>query len=111
MALAEYNMLREKAIRGEMLIVSDPEGHILEVPAREQFLKMYGEELPQPSSIPVVAPAAEQTDSEIGAFRSKPDSGLPSVVDVPEGAVAPSEPIPAVVTQPDNPDGPALPMV
>ncbi len=46
MALAEYNMLREKAMRNEILVQSDENGKIVEVPAREWFRKLYGEEAP-----------------------------------------------------------------
>jgi len=46
MALAEYNMLLEKAKRNEMLIMSDEQGNPYEVPAREHFKKLYGEDAP-----------------------------------------------------------------
>lgn len=46
MALAEYNMLREKAMRNEILVQSDEAGNIVEVPARDWFRKLYGEEAP-----------------------------------------------------------------
>lgn len=46
MALAEYNMLKEKAKRNEMLIQSDGNGGTVEVPARELFRQLYNEEPP-----------------------------------------------------------------
>ena len=46
MALAEYNMLREKAMRNETLIQSDGQGGTVEVSARELFEKLYGEPSP-----------------------------------------------------------------
>ena len=42
MALAEYNMLREKAMRNETLIQSDGQGGTVEVSARELFEELYG---------------------------------------------------------------------
>lgn len=44
MALAEYNALREKALRGDVLVMSDPEGKPYEVPAIEHFRKLYGKD-------------------------------------------------------------------
>ena len=46
MALAEYNMLREKAMRNETLIQSDGQGGTVEVSAHELFEKLYGEPAP-----------------------------------------------------------------
>ena len=46
MALAEYNMLREKAMRNETLIQSDGQGGTVEVSARELFEKLYGAPAP-----------------------------------------------------------------
>lgn len=46
MALAEYNMLREKALRNETLIISDGRGGTLEVSARDHFERLYGEPAP-----------------------------------------------------------------
>lgn len=46
MALAEYNMLREKAMRNETLIISDGHGGTTEVSAREHFERLYGEKAP-----------------------------------------------------------------
>ena len=46
MALAEYNMLREKAMRNETLIQSDGQGGTVEVSARELFEKLCGEPAP-----------------------------------------------------------------
>ena len=46
MALAEYNMLREKAMRNETLIQSDGQGGTVEVSARELFEKLYDEPAP-----------------------------------------------------------------
>ena len=46
MALAEYNMLREKAMRNETLIQSDGQGGTVEVSARELFEKLYVEPAP-----------------------------------------------------------------
>lgn len=43
MALAEYNMLREKALRDEKLIMSAPDGTVTEVPAKDEFFRLYGE--------------------------------------------------------------------
>lgn len=46
MALAEYNMLREKAMRNETLIISDGHGGTTEVSARAHFERLYGEKAP-----------------------------------------------------------------
>ena len=46
MALAEYNMLREKAMRNETLIQSDGQGGTVEVSARDLFEKLYCEPAP-----------------------------------------------------------------
>lgn len=46
MALAEYNMLLEKAKRGEKLVMAGPDGAIIEVSARDHFIRMYGHDIP-----------------------------------------------------------------
>lgn len=44
--LAEYRMLREKAMRNEILIQSDIDGKVIKVSAREVFTKLYNEAVP-----------------------------------------------------------------
>lgn len=44
--LAEYRMLREKALKNEILIQSDDDGNVIKVPAREVFTKLYNEPIP-----------------------------------------------------------------
>lgn len=43
---AEYNTLRMKAMRNEMVLQDGPEGTIIRVPARELFVKLYKEAVP-----------------------------------------------------------------
>lgn len=43
---AEYNTLRMKAMRNEMVLQNDDEGNIIRVPAREVFTKLYNEAAP-----------------------------------------------------------------
>ena len=43
---AEYNMLRLKAMRNEMVLQNDAEGNIVRVPAREIFASLYNEPVP-----------------------------------------------------------------
>lgn len=45
--LAEYRMLRDKAMRNQTIINSDGQGGVKEVPARELFVQMYNEPVPQ----------------------------------------------------------------
>jgi hypothetical protein len=44
--LAEYRMLREKAMRNETIIQGDGKGGWREVSAREVFVKIYNEPVP-----------------------------------------------------------------
>ena len=44
--LAEYRMLRDKAMRNETLIQGDGKGGWVEVSARELFVKLYNEPVP-----------------------------------------------------------------
>ncbi|MCQ2229568.1 MAG: hypothetical protein MJZ13_07470 [Bacteroidales bacterium] len=44
--VAEYRMLREKAMKNEILIQNDQEGNVIEVPAREVFVRLYNEPVP-----------------------------------------------------------------
>ena len=44
--LAEYRMLRDKAMRNETLMQGDCKGGWVEVSAREWFVKLYNEPLP-----------------------------------------------------------------
>ena len=44
--LAEYRMLRDKAMRNETIIQGDDEKGWREVSAREVFVKLYGEPVP-----------------------------------------------------------------
>ena len=44
--LAEYRMLREKAMKNEVLIQADEKGNVIRVPAREVFVKLYNEPVP-----------------------------------------------------------------
>ncbi|MDO4512187.1 MAG: ribosome recycling factor [Bacteroidales bacterium] len=43
---AEYNTLRMKAMRNEMVLQTDANGDIVRVPAREIFEKLYNEPAP-----------------------------------------------------------------
>ena len=43
---AEYNTLRMKSMRNEMVVHCDEEGNITYVPAREVFTQMYHEPAP-----------------------------------------------------------------
>lgn len=45
--LAEYRMLRDKAMRNQIVINSDGNGGLREIPARELFVKLYNEPVPQ----------------------------------------------------------------
>lgn len=45
--LAEYRMLRDKAMRNQIVINGDGKGGIVEIPARELFTKLYNEPVPQ----------------------------------------------------------------
>lgn len=45
--LAEYRMLRYKAMRNQIVIHSDDKGNIISTPARELFTKLYNEPVPQ----------------------------------------------------------------
>lgn len=45
--LAEYRMLRDKAMRNQTIINSDGNGGVREVSARELFVKLYNEPVPQ----------------------------------------------------------------
>lgn len=44
---AEYNALRMKAMRNEMVLQDDENGNIIRIPAREIFVKLYNEPVPQ----------------------------------------------------------------
>ena len=43
---AEYNMLRMKSMRNEMVLQNGPDGSIVRVPARDIFEKLYNEPAP-----------------------------------------------------------------
>lgn len=43
---AEYNMLRMKSMRNEMVLQNDSQGNIIRVPAREVFTRLYNEPAP-----------------------------------------------------------------
>lgn len=43
---AQYNTLRMKAMRNEMILQDDENGNITRVPAREVFTKLYNEPAP-----------------------------------------------------------------
>jgi len=43
---AEYNMLRMKSMRNEMILQNDSEGNIIRVPARKIFTELYNEPAP-----------------------------------------------------------------
>lgn len=43
---AEYNMLRMKSMRNEMVLQNDSQGNIIRVPAREIFTRLYNEPAP-----------------------------------------------------------------
>lgn len=43
---AEYNTLRMKAMRNEMVVHCDDEGKISRVPARDVFVQLYHEAVP-----------------------------------------------------------------
>jgi len=43
---AEYNTLRMKSMRNEMVLQNDENGNIIRVPARELFVKLYNEPAP-----------------------------------------------------------------
>ncbi len=43
---AEYNTLRMKSMRNEMVLQTDENGNIIRVPARELFTKLYNEPVP-----------------------------------------------------------------
>lgn len=43
---AEYNTLRMKSMKNEMVLMDDVEGNIIRVPAREVFEKLYHEPAP-----------------------------------------------------------------
>ncbi len=45
--LAEYRMLRDKAMRNQVVISSDGNGGVCEVSARELFTQLYNEPVPQ----------------------------------------------------------------
>lgn len=44
--LAEYNMLRMKSMKNEMILQNDENGNIIRVPAREIFTKLYNQPAP-----------------------------------------------------------------
>ena len=46
LAKAEYNTLRMKSMRNEMVVHCDDDGHITRVPAREVFTQLYNEPAP-----------------------------------------------------------------
>lgn len=43
---AEYNTLRMKSMRNEMVVHCDEDGNIFRVPAREVFTQLYNEPAP-----------------------------------------------------------------
>lgn len=43
---AEYETLKMKAMRGEMILQDNEKGEIIRVPAREVFMKLYNEPAP-----------------------------------------------------------------
>lgn len=43
---AEYNTLRMKAMRNEMVLQDDADGNIIRVPARDVFVSLYNEPVP-----------------------------------------------------------------
>ena len=43
---AEYNTLRMKAMRNEMVLKDDADGNIIRVPARDVFVQLYHEAVP-----------------------------------------------------------------
>lgn len=43
---AEYNTLRMKSMRNEMIVRCDENGNITRIPAREVFTKLYNEPAP-----------------------------------------------------------------
>lgn len=43
---AEYNTLRMKSMRNEMVVRCDEDGNITRIPAREVFTKLYNEPAP-----------------------------------------------------------------
>lgn len=43
---AEYNMLRMKSMRNEMILKDDADGNVVCVPAREVFTELYHEPAP-----------------------------------------------------------------
>jgi len=44
--LAEYRMLKEKAMHNQIIIQSDGNGGVKEIPARELFVRIYNEQVP-----------------------------------------------------------------
>lgn len=45
--LAEYRMLREKAMRNQNVVIGDNNGAIRTVSARDTFVRLYNEPVPQ----------------------------------------------------------------
>lgn len=45
--LAEYRMLRDKAMRNQIVITNFEDSGLREIPARELFVKLYNEPVPQ----------------------------------------------------------------
>ena len=45
--LAEYRMLREKAMRNQNVVIGDDNGTIRTVSARDTFVRLYNEPVPQ----------------------------------------------------------------
>ena len=43
---AEYETLKMKAMRGEMVLQDNDKGEIIRVPARDVFMKLYNEPAP-----------------------------------------------------------------
>lgn len=43
---AEYNTLRMKAMRDEMVLQDDADGNIIRVPAQDVFVSLYNEPVP-----------------------------------------------------------------
>lgn len=44
--IAEYRMIREKAMKNETLVQNDKDGNVIEVSAREVFVRLYNEAVP-----------------------------------------------------------------
>lgn len=45
--IAEYETLKRKAMLNQMVVQTDKDGNIIYVPAREVFVKLYNEPVPE----------------------------------------------------------------